>query len=348
VAISRSSFGILSSGEEVSLFTLKSGDFRLTLSDFGATLLSILLPNGRGECIDILLGPATLAGLVSNRPFFGSTVGRFAGRISGSRFSLGGREYKLEANDGPHHLHGGIKGFDKRLWATEAFEEGGNPSLRLTLVSPDGEEGYPGRLEVSAKYSLSSEGQVRALFEAKTDAETVLNLTNHAYFNLRGEGRGDILGHRLRLACSKYLEAGSDLVPNGEIAQVAGGPFDFRSGKLIGADLGSVDGGAAGKGYDHCFIIDREKPGLVEFAKLEEPISGRSMTLSTTLPAVQLYTGNFLSSVDGKRGSVYGKHGGLCLETQFFPDAPNKPAFPSTRLRPGEAWSHETLWSFKA
>jgi aldose 1-epimerase len=345
--VHRSTYGLLADGDEIGLYRLEAGDFAVTISDYGATLLSILVPDLRGGKVDVLLGPASLAGLAANRPSFGSSVGRFAGRISGARFTLDGAKYELEANDGPNHLHGGFKGFSKRTWAAEAYEEQGRPSLRLSLVSPAGDGGYPGRLEVDATYGLSSTGALSLVYEAKTDAPTVLNLTNHAYFNLLGEGRGDILGHTLRLACSRYLVSGPDLVPTGEIAGVASGPFDFRSGKIIGLDIGKAEGGAAGKGYDHCFILDRDGSGLVEFAQLAEPRSGRSMTVSTTLPAVQFYTGNFLAGVDGKRGSVYGKYAGLCLETQFYPDAPNKKNFPSVVLKPGERWSHQTVYSFK-
>ena len=340
-------YGLLSGGEEAKLFRLEAGPFSSTISDYGAHLLSVFLPDGKGGKVDVLLGPASLGGLLANRPFFGATVGRFAGRISEARFSLHGTEYQLEANDGPNHIHGGIKGFDKRLWLAEAFEERGRPTLRLSLVSPEGEEGYPGRLEVTLTYSLSDSGELQIAFKARSSASTILNLTNHAYFNLKGEGRGDILDHRLKLACSRFLPAGEDLVPTGEIAQVAGGPFDFRSGKRIGAEIGAVSGGSAGAGYDHCFVIDRHSPGLLPFAWLEEPKTGRSMVVSTTLPAVQFYTGNFLSDIDGKCGSIYGKYAGLCLETQGYPDAPNKPLFPSLALEPGETWSHQSLFAFK-
>ncbi len=344
--VSFTPFGRLSSGEEIGLFILDAGEIAATVSDYGATLLSILLPAGKGERVDVLLGPANAAGLLANRPFFGSTVGRFAGRIGGARFSLGGREYKLAANDGPNSLHGGYKGFDKRIWAATAYEEGGEPCLRLELRSPDGDEGYPGALDVTTTYRLSRDCRLSVAFEAKSDAETPLNLTNHAYFNLAGEGRGDILGQRLNLAASRYLEAGSDLLPTGAVLPVEGGPFDFRSGKLIGRDLASVSGGSAGAGYDHCFVLDRPGPGLFEFARLEDPASRRSLRISTTLPAVQFYTGNFLDGVDGKRGSVYRKHAGLCLETQGYPNAPNKPGFPSSILAPGRIWSEETVFAF--
>lgn len=344
--VSKKEFGILADGVEVGLYLLQAGDFSVTISDYGATLLSILIPDGRGAKVDILLGRASLEGLATNGPFFGSTVGRYANRISRARFSLDGKEYQLEANDGPNHLHGGTKGFDKKSWSAELFEDRGKPALRLSLSSPDGDGGYPGKLDVATTFCLSASGELSIDYEARCDTATVLNLTNHSYFNLRGEGRGDILGHRIKLACSRYLVAGADLMPTGEIASVGGGPFDFREGKIIGKDIGSVYGGSAGAGYDHCFIIDRNGPGLATFAWVEEPRSGRGMTVATTLPAVQFYTGNFLSRVEGKRGSIYDTYAGFCLETQFYPDSPNNLGFPSTNLRAGELWSHKTVYSF--
>ncbi len=340
MSIQRVSYGNLSTGEEVALFVLRAGDFAATFSDYGATFLSMLLPDGRGGVVDILLGSSTLAGLVAPHPYFGATVGRFANRIGKARFALSGADYELAANDGANHLHGGLKGFDKYIWKVEASEMGGSPALCFRRTSPSGEEGYPGRLEVEALYKLDAEGRLESRFEARSDADTIVNLTNHAYFNLRGEGNGDILGHELKLSASRYIPVSSDMLPLGGIAGVAGTPFDFRKQKRIGADL------AAAGGFDHCFVIDREGEGLVEFAELREPASGRRMTMATTMPGVQFYTGNFLSGNPGKRGSTYGKHAGLCLETELFPDAPNQSAFPSPVLRSGELWAHSTVYRF--
>ncbi|HOX32818.1 MAG TPA: aldose epimerase family protein [Spirochaetales bacterium] len=347
MSITKLPFGTLSSGEEVSLYRLAAGDFVATISDYGASLLSILLPEGRGAWVDVLVGPASLAGLLANRPYFGASVGRVANRIARGRFSLGGRDYQLAANDGGQHLHGGLKGFDKRLWSAEGYEEGGLPRLALKLLSPDGEEGYPGELEVEARFGLSASGELEVAYEARSGAASPVNLTNHAYFNLAGEGRGDILGHRLRLLASSYLKTGPDLIPTGEVAPVAGSPYDFRAAKLVGADIALAEGGAAGAGYDHCYVLDRQGPGLFRFAELEDPRSGRRMAVSTTLPAVQFYSGNFLNGEAGKRGSIYGRHAGLCLETQFYPDAPNQPSFPSIILEPGKLWSHRTVFAFE-
>ena len=212
--------------------------------------------------------------------------------------------------------------------------------MKFTRTSPDGEEGYPGKLAVEVDFTLGRGGALSISYTARTDAETVVNLTNHAYFNLKGEGKGTILDHELSLACSSYLPVDSGLIPTGEPVAVDGGPFDFRKAKRIGRDI------EAAGGYDHCFVIDRKAPGLADFAEIREPSTGRRMTAATTLPGVQLYSGNFLVAVAGKRGSVYEKHGGFCLETELYPDSPNRPSFPSARLIPGEAWTHETLYRF--
>jgi aldose 1-epimerase len=340
MSIERKSFGLLSDGEEASLFIVRAGEMAITLCDYGATLVSILLPDGRGGKVDVLLGCSTLDGYAGKHPFFGVTVGRYANRIAGSKFSLGGKEYLLAANDGINHLHGGLKGFNTFIWKAEPSEGTKGSSIRFTRTSPDGEEGYPGTLDLSVTFALSAEGALSISYEARTSAETVVNLTNHAYFNLRGEGRGSILDHELSLACSTYLPVDSGLIPKGDPVTVHDGPFDFRKAKKIGRDI------AAAGGYDHCFVLDRGKAGLVDFAAVSEPVSGRRMTVATSLPAVQLYTGNFLAGFAGKRGSSYEKHGGFCLETQFYPDSPNKPSYPSTRLLPGQVWAHETLYRF--
>jgi aldose 1-epimerase len=340
MSIERKSFGMLASGEEAGLYVLKAGELVVTLTDYGATLVSILSPNGRGGIDDILLGCSTLSGYTGKHPFFGVTVGRCANRIAKSRFSLGGKEYLLAANDGVNHLHGGLKGFNTFVWKADSSEGPKGPAVRFARTSPDGEEGYPGELDVAVTFTLDANGAISIAYEATTKAETVLNLTNHAYFNLKGEGRGTILDHELKLASSSYLPVDATLIPKGEAAPVAGGPFDFTVAKKIGRDIEKAGG------YDQNFILDRSGPGLFEFAWVHEPESGRRMSAATTLPGVQLYSGNFLAGSAGKRGSVYEKHGGFCLETQLFPDSPNKPAYPSARLLPGQKWAHETVYRF--
>jgi aldose 1-epimerase len=340
MAVTRKLFGTLGTGEDVYLFILEAGEFTATLTNYGAILISVLLPDGRGGKDDILLGFSTLAGYAAQHPYFGATVGRYANRIAGARFSLDGKEYRLAINNGPNHLHGGLKGFDKHIWNAETYEDPGHPSVRFSRVSPDGEEGYPGTLGIQAHYSLSEDGSLSIEFSVSADARSVLNLTNHAYFNLRGEGSGPILDHELELACSRYLPVDANLIPTGELASVDGGSFDFRNRKAIGKEIAETGG------YDHCFVIDHDGSKLVRFASVLEPKTGRCMTADTSLPGVQFYTGNFLSGVRGKRGSIYDKHAGFCLETQLFPDTPNQPSFPSCIIEPGAEWKAKTVYRF--
>lgn len=339
--VQKKSFGSIGNGREASLFILSKGRSLATFTDYGARLVSLDLPAPGGNSVDVILGLPSLAEYLEDRSYFGATLGRYANRIGGAHFHLDGREYRLAANDGRNHLHGGSRGFDAYVWEAEAYEEAGAVWLRFRRESPDGEEGYPGRLELVVTYGLDAEGTLRIRFQATTDAPTYVNLSNHAYFNLAGEGRGGVLDHELRLAASEYLPVDSEKIPLGERASVEGTPFDFRSGKRIGRDI------EAAGGYDHCFVIDPGIEGLREFARLREPLSGREMRVATTFPGVQFYTGNALARVRGKSGSLYGPHGGLCLETQFFPDSPNKPQFPSPLVRPGERWKHETVFTFR-
>jgi aldose 1-epimerase len=333
-------FGILSSGEEVSLFILKAGHFRATFTNWGATWISLVMPDKRGHLDDILLGFSTLSGYVGKHPFFGSTVGRFANRIGQARFNMDGREYRLYANNGQNHLHGGRRGFDKYLWDYELSTLNGEPLIRFSRISPDGEEGYPGKLSVELMVSLSEAGSLRLRYQARTDAKTPVNLTNHAYFNLAGEGQGLILGHEAQIHASSYLPVDQELIPTGKEMPVEGTAMDFRHTKTIRKDI--VQAG----GYDFCYIIDKEFLPLKPFAAVHEPDTGRSMTVATTLPAVQFYTGNNLAGIEGKRGSVYDKHAGFCLETEMYPDSPNRPDFPSPFLMPDEKWDNETIYTF--
>ncbi|MBL8967213.1 MAG: galactose mutarotase [Spirochaetaceae bacterium] len=351
MSIERKGFGSAGGGEETRLFTLKAGPFSAGFSDFGATLVAFEAPAAGGGRDDLVLGFSRAADYEGSDAYLGATVGRFANRIARGAFSLDGKDFRLATNNGPNHLHGGKRGFDKRIWKTEGYEEGGAAALRFELFSPDGEEGYPGDLSVVATYRLDPAGILDLAFEAECGAPTILSLTQHAYWNLRGHDRGGILDHELRLAASRYLPVDETLIPTGELAPVAGGPFDFRTAKRVGRDLAAVGG------YDHCFVLDREgglagsgageaAPALVDFAELRDPESGRRMRVATSLPGVQLYTGNFLSGFLGKGGARYHKHAGLCLETELFPDAPNRPDFPQATLRPGQVWRHATRYSF--
>lgn len=341
MSITKKYFGTLASGEDVSLYILEAGDCRATFIDYGATWTTMFTPDRSGNRQDILLGFATLAGYAGKHPFFGSTVGRFANRIANARFMLNGREYPLWANNGRNHLHGGRRGFDKHMWKAEAGAMQGNPSVIFHRISPDGEEGYPGTLDIQVQFTLDASGALEISYKARTDAPTPVNLTNHAYFNLAGEGAGTILKHELEMACSFYLPVTEDLIPEGLPRHVDGTPFDFRTRKSIGRDIAS-----AGGGYDHCFVIDKKALMPDNFAHVWEPTSGRTLSVATTMPAVQFYTGNNLNGITGKRGSLYERYAGFCLETEFYPDSPNRPEFPSAILHPDSTWEQRTVYAF--
>ena len=339
--LERTAFGRLSTGEEVDLFILKSRDLSLGISSYGATLVSLRVP-GKSGPEDVLLGFSTLGPYTRKHPFLGSTVGRYANRIAGGRFNLDGKDYVLARNNGPNSLHGGLRGFDKCVWRAEAFRDKGGVFVRFSYESPDGDEGYPGTLRAAVTYGLSGDTEVSALYEAEVDAPCPVNLTNHAYFNLAGEGRGVILGHEAAIHASAYLPVDETLIPTGELKSVAGGPFDFRNPKPIGRDLE-----AAGGGYDHCFVVDGTPGTMRPCARVRDPASGRTLEVSTTQPGVQFYTGNFLDGIPGKRGALYGKHAGFCLETQNFPDAPNRPDFPDCVYGPGRPYRERTVYFFQ-
>lgn len=354
------SFGHLPSGRAARLFTLQnSRGLRADISDYGGTLVRLFAPDREGGLADITLGFDSVEGYVQHDAYFGALIGRYGNRIAGGKFSLDGVTHTLAANNRPAgipcHLHGGAKGFDKVLWRAEPFNQGGNPALRLTYRSPDGEEGYPGCVDVEVVYSLTAENALRLDYTATTDRPTPINLTHHAYFNLAGAGLSDVLDHELSLAASHFTPVDAGLIPTGEIAGVADTPLDFRTPQPIGARIGADDEQLRhGGGYDHNFILDagRERhvgkePILA--ATVHDPKSGRVLTVRTTEPAVQFYSGNFLNgSWIGKNGHRYPKRSGFCLETQHFPDSPNQPDFPSTILRPGETYRTTTIFGFTA
>lgn len=338
--VSTSVFGKLPDGSMVSLFTLANAQgMTAAVMDYGAHLVSLRAPDREGEVGEITLGFDTLDGYLARHPYFGSTVGRYANRIAGARFTLDGREYRLAANDGPNHLHGGVNGFDRKLWDADPFEEDGDCGVCFSRVSHDGEEGYPGNLQVTVTYTLTDMDELRIDMEAMTDRPTPVNLTNHAYFNLRG--KGDILEHRVRIAASRYTPVDAALIPTGTLAPVAGTPLDFTTFHTIGERIAAVPGG-----YDHNFVLDR-KPGDQLFcaARVEEDHTGRALEVFTTEPCIQLYTGNFLDgTLTGRGGVAYARHAGLCLEPQKAPDSPNQPSFPSCILRPGSLYMHTILF----
>ncbi|MFF8590381.1 aldose epimerase family protein [Streptomyces sp. NPDC015220] len=318
-------FGRLSDGTPVHRWTLERAGVRVRVLSYGGIVQSVEVPDRDGRTADVVLGFPGLDGYLAHpEPFLGALVGRYANRIGGARFPLDGRTYALAPNDGPNSLHGGERGFDKRVWEVTEVEHG----VRLARVSPHGEEGFPGRLEVSATYTLDASGALRIAYQAVTNAPTVVNPTNHAYWNLGGAGSGAAGGHELRLAASRRTPVGAGLIPTGVLAEVAGTRFDFRHPRQVGS------------GYDDNFVLDKGvTPAAEEVAELYDPASGRVLTVSTTEPGLQLYTADHLSG-------PFAPGAGIALETQHFPDSPNRPEFPSTELRPGEVFRSETVYGF--
>ena len=349
--VRREPFGAMPDGQVVERFTIVSpSGVSIAVLSYGGVIQSILLPDRRGELADVALGYDTLEEYRADRSYFGALVGRYANRIRGARFSLDGREYVLAANADGNQLHGGIRAFDKVVWSVEPMELHGDPALRLVHVSPDGDEGYPGTVQVEVVYAFTRDDALEVSYRAMTDAPTPINLTQHSYFNLAGAGAGDILGHELELAASRFTPVDAALIPTGELRRVAGTPFDFSTPERIGARIDVPDEQLrlAG-GYDHNFVIDRAASSeLVLAARLTHRESGRGVDVHTTQPAIQFYSGNFLDgSVRGKGGVPHRYRSGLALETQHFPDSPNHPAFPSTILRPGETFSSRTVYQFE-
>lgn len=342
------SFGKLPSGEEVRIYTLKNANgMEARIMTYGGAVVSLKTPDRDGNMADVVLGFDDLAGYLGDEPYFGALIGRYGNRIGGAKFELDGKLYTLVANDGPNSLHGGKKGFDKVNWKVESA---GAQSLGLSYVSADGEEGYPGQLKVKVTYTLTDHNELRLDYEAVTDKPTVLNLTNHSYFNLKDGGASLILDHVLTLNADRFTPVDKTLIPTGELRPVEGTPFDFRQPTRIGAriDADNEQIRYAG-GYDDNWVINRTGDGLIPAATVYEPTTGRVMEVLTTQPGVQFYTGNFLDgTLIGKGGTAYARRSALCLETQHFPDSPNHPKFPSTVLRPGETYSSTTIYRFSA
>ncbi|MGD8894677.1 MAG: aldose epimerase family protein [Acidobacteriota bacterium] len=347
--IERQAWGETSDGQTLELFTLsREGAPTVRVTSYGSYIVSILAPDRDGKMADVVLGYRDLAGYLGDTNFLGAVVGRYANRIARGEFSLGGKRYTLARNNGPNHLHGGPKGFHTKVWAPRIVSGPEGDALELTNTSPDGEEGYPGTLTATVVYSLDADGGLKLAYSATTDAETVLNLTNHAYFNLAGEGSGDILGHELQIEADSFTAVDETLIPTGEIRPVAGTPLDFREPVAIGARIDDAFPQLqAGGGYDNNYVVRGEPGELRLAARVFEPGSGRILEVLTTQPGVQLYSGNFLDgTVVGKSGRPYGKRSGFCLETQHFPDSPNHPEFPSAVLAPGERYSETTIYRF--
>jgi aldose 1-epimerase len=341
----RTPFGKTADGTAVELFTLKNENgIEVAVTNYGGIIKSIKTPDRNGAFTDIVLGFDTLDGYLGEHPYFGAVLGRYANRIAFGRFTIDGVPHRLAMNSGPNHLHGGVKGFDKQVWQPEIL--GGN-SVRFSRVSPDGEEGYPGTLQVAVAYSLTNYNELIVEYQASTDLPTHVNLSQHTYFNLAG--RGDVLGHLLTIDADRYTPVDRSSIPNGVLAPVRDTPFDFRKPTAIGARIAADNPQIQhGRGYDHNFVLNREGNTLEFAARVVEPVSGRVLEVATTEPGVQLYTANFLDGrIVGKGGLAYERHGGFCLETQHFPDTPNKPDFPSSLLRPGDTYSSRTVFKFE-
>jgi aldose 1-epimerase len=315
---------------------------------YGAIIQSLRTPDRAGRAADIVLGFDLLDPYLGDHPFFGAIIGRYGNRIGGAQFTLGGATYKLAANDGPNHLHGGARGFDKVLWKAELVKPAAGSGVAFTRTSPDGEEGYPGTLNVRVTYTLTERNELIVEYHGTTDKPTPVNLTQHSYFNLAGHASGDILRHELTIDADRYTPVDGTLIPTGEIAQVEGTPFDFRKASAIGARINQDHPQLKyGRGYDHNWVLNRKGDDLQLASRVYEPKTGRTLEIRTTEPGLQFYAGNFLDgSLTGKDGHVYRHRTGFCLETQHFPDSPNKPGFPSTILKPGEQYRTKTVFTF--
>lgn len=345
--IKQEPFGQLPDGTAVDLFTLTNRNgVTARITNYGGIIVALSVPDRNGKMGDVVLGYDTLAEYVKRNPMFGALVGRFANRIANAKFTLNGTEYQLAPNSAGNHIHGGRKGFDKQVWQAKPVNTKAGPALVLNYLSKDGEEGYPGNLAVTVTYTLTNDNALKLEYRATTDKDTIVALTNHSYFNLAGAG--DVRGHELQINADRTLVAGDKLIPTGEFKEVAGTPFDFRKPKAIGAEINSSDPQIVlGRGYDHSFVLNHKPNVLTLAATVYEPVTGRVMETLTTEPGVIFYTTNgFDGSLKGKGGQAYPRYAGLCLETQHFPDSPNKPQFPSVVLKKGATFQSTTIFRF--
>ncbi|MGO9229191.1 MAG: aldose epimerase family protein [Bryobacteraceae bacterium] len=349
--VKKQSFGKMVDGTPVDLYVLTNANgMEAGMITYGGALRSLTAPDRHGAYTDVVLGMDTVDGYRAQTAWFGALIGRYGNRIGGAKFPLEGKTYKLPANDGPNTLHGGSHGFGKQVWQAREVASAEGPAVEFSYVSKDGEEGFPGTVTAKVVYTLTNKNELRIDYTASTDKPTVVNLTNHAYFNLKGAGEGDILDHQVMLDASRFTPVDATLIPTGELRAVKGTPFDFTKSTAIGARIGSDDQQIKfGMGYDHNWVLDKNGAALTKAAEVYEPKTGRVMQVWTTEPALQFYTGNFLDGkIAGKGGKVYAHRGGFCMETQHYPDSPNRPAFPSTELKPGATYHTTTVYSFSA
>jgi aldose 1-epimerase len=343
--VAKQAFGHAPDGTPVDIYSLVENKTAVRIMTYGGIVVSLRTPDRNGKVDDVVLGCDSVEKYVAQTAHFGGIIGRYANRIAHGTFQLDGHTYSIPKNDGDNALHGGIRGFDKVVWTARQIPDG----VELTYVSKDGEQGFPGTLSTTVRYTLSG-GALRIEYSATTDKDTVLNLTNHSYFNLKGQGNGDVLGHVLRSEASRITPVDATLIPTGELKSVEGTPFDFRTPHAIGERIDADDPQLRlGHGYDHNFVLDHAPDQLAEAAEVYEPTTGRILRVLTTEPGVQLYTGNFLDgSITGKEGRVYKRRFAFCLETQHFPDSPNHPSFPTTELKPGKEFHSVTVFQFSA
>lgn len=344
-------FGKLPDGTPIELYTLSNASgMQAGIMTYGGVVVSLSAPDRGGKYADVVLGMDDLPGYLKGVPYFGAIIGRYGNRIGGAKFQLDGKTYTLPANDNGNTLHGGTQGFDKHVWAAKPVNGADGPGLELTYTSKDGEEGFPGKLSAKVVYTMTAKNELKIEYTATTDKDTVVNLTNHSYFNLAGQGEGDNLQHQVMINADRFTPVDKALIPTGELRPVKGTPFDFTTATAIGARIGQADEQLQfGKGYDHNWVLNKGAGGLTKAAEVYEPKTGRVMEVWTTEPALQFYTGNFLDgTIHGKGGKVYPFRGAFCMETQHYPDSPNKPAFPTTTLKPGATYHTTTVYRFSA
>jgi len=349
--VKKQAWGKTADGKQIDLYVLTNDKgFEVKVTNFGAAVVSIMAPDRQGKMADVILGYDSAAGYQNDTAYLGTAIGRYGNRIGGAQFSLDDKVYKLAKNDGANSLHGGAKGFNKVLWTAEEVRDKDGVGVRLRYLSKDGEEGYPGNLSATITYTVTNANELKMHYQATTDKPTVANLTNHAYFNLLGDAAGDILGHELMINADKYLPVDKGLIPTGELRSVKGTPLDFTKPTAVGARINDKDEQMVlGGGYDHCWVLNKKGLEMSLAARMYEPKTGRVMEVTTTEPAIQFYTGNFLNgTIKGKKGTVYQKRMAFCLETEHYPDSPNKPSFPTTVVKPGETYSTTTVYKFSA